>query len=387
MNDDRLSPREHAEVRDALIAGAQRIRPAGAHRMQIIAGVVAFVLIAGISGGAVTTAALLGSKQTAPVATSPTPPIPTPMVTPTPTPTPTATPAPPPPEGVVAFDGSCENVLSTEEVSQALGVAMEEFGPQWSTGAAERLGGIECTWRNATPSPYPSLVVSVYPAAVVPADELVEHEAQCAWEEGWAESAAPCNARSIVGDVWISMSAYPGLEDAATLDRLAESVAGRLSDFPSPRPEASTDAWWTLPACGVIDASVDIAAPFTASSQLLLPTKTSGIAGRVGAIERCEWSLDEGRVNVALRVIPGGAAAFDTIASSENAVLVEVDGAVAATTAMDDDPWEKYFPVLAVSDGVNLLILQPLPRMEIESSLRIADLGPLAAQILRLLNS
>ena len=30
MNDDGLTPREHSEMRDILLAGTQRIRPAGA---------------------------------------------------------------------------------------------------------------------------------------------------------------------------------------------------------------------------------------------------------------------------------------------------------------------------------------------------------------------
>ena len=36
MNEGGLSPREHAEMRDLVLAGTQRIRPQGAHRAQFV---------------------------------------------------------------------------------------------------------------------------------------------------------------------------------------------------------------------------------------------------------------------------------------------------------------------------------------------------------------
>ncbi|MFK4807324.1 hypothetical protein ACI3KX_15820, partial [Microbacterium sp. ZW CA_36] len=83
MNDD-LTPYEQSEMRDLVLAGAQRIRPAGRHRMQLVAGAVALVLIGVVSGGAITTAALLGSDaRPAPApTTSETRPAPSPSPTP-----------------------------------------------------------------------------------------------------------------------------------------------------------------------------------------------------------------------------------------------------------------------------------------------------------------
>ena len=72
MNDDRLSPREHSELRDIVLAGTQRIKPAGRHRAQLTAAAVALVLVGAVTGGAITTAAILGSESTAPVS-SPSP--------------------------------------------------------------------------------------------------------------------------------------------------------------------------------------------------------------------------------------------------------------------------------------------------------------------------
>ncbi len=58
---EELTPREHDDMRDLLLAGTQRIRPAGSHRFLISAG-VAIVLIAGTVAG-VTATALYGPRQ------------------------------------------------------------------------------------------------------------------------------------------------------------------------------------------------------------------------------------------------------------------------------------------------------------------------------------
>lgn len=51
-----LSPREHDEMRDLVLAGTQRIRPAGAHRAQFVAMGVSLVLVGAVAGGIVTSA-------------------------------------------------------------------------------------------------------------------------------------------------------------------------------------------------------------------------------------------------------------------------------------------------------------------------------------------
>lgn len=68
---DQLTPREHDDMRDLLVAGTQRIRPALSRRAQIGAG-VAVLLIAGTVGGVATTA-LFTSPDVAPAGPSPTP--------------------------------------------------------------------------------------------------------------------------------------------------------------------------------------------------------------------------------------------------------------------------------------------------------------------------
>jgi Tol biopolymer transport system component len=64
---DGLSAREHDEMRDMVLAGTQHIRPAGAHRGQLVAAGVSLVLIGAIAGGAVT-ATLRAERMLEPVA-------------------------------------------------------------------------------------------------------------------------------------------------------------------------------------------------------------------------------------------------------------------------------------------------------------------------------
>jgi hypothetical protein len=57
MNADApLTPREHSEMRDLVLAGTQRIRPAESHRTQLVAAGVALILVGAVTGGVVTTA-------------------------------------------------------------------------------------------------------------------------------------------------------------------------------------------------------------------------------------------------------------------------------------------------------------------------------------------
>lgn len=72
-----LSPREHDELRDLVLAGTQRIRPAGVHRAQFAAAGVALVLVGAVTGG-VLTATLRPDGPPAPAVTgspSPTTPV------------------------------------------------------------------------------------------------------------------------------------------------------------------------------------------------------------------------------------------------------------------------------------------------------------------------
>lgn len=54
MDDGGLSPFEHDEMRDLVLAGTQRIRPAGSRRGHIVGAAVALLLVGGLVGGVLT---------------------------------------------------------------------------------------------------------------------------------------------------------------------------------------------------------------------------------------------------------------------------------------------------------------------------------------------
>lgn len=68
---DELTPREHDDMRDLLLAGTQRIRPAVSRRAWLSAA-VAIVLVAGAVGGVVATAVNIAPRGDARVASDPT---------------------------------------------------------------------------------------------------------------------------------------------------------------------------------------------------------------------------------------------------------------------------------------------------------------------------
>jgi hypothetical protein len=67
--DDGLTAREHDEMRDLVLAGTQRMRPAGSPRAQLVAGGVALVLV-GILTGGILTATLRTDNAPAPIVTA-----------------------------------------------------------------------------------------------------------------------------------------------------------------------------------------------------------------------------------------------------------------------------------------------------------------------------
>ncbi len=371
MNSE-LTPRERSDMRDTILAGAQRLHSSSQRRMQVVAASVAFVLVAGISGGAVATAALVNANDRIAVTPTETPgPTPTPEHTPAPTPTPTPTPtesiapSPTPVDDVTAFGSQCAQVLSSAEVSESLGTLMKAFGPQWSTGAPEVLGGIECMWAEAASPASRVVTLWIYPVSSVP-------------ERYHAEPGT-----RIVGNVWLSLRTQGAA--GADVSRLWELAAERVRGLPEPHRIPVTAEWWTE-SCSRLETDLDVAGLVGATSADVTASVYGGtIPYQDGTISQCDWSLDGGESLLTVRVIPGGAVGYSSIASSEGARPVAVAGAAAATTAMDDSPWDEGFPVLAASDGVNLLILQ-LGRGSVpESPVPVEGLAPLAAGALALL--
>ena len=205
MNDDGLSPREHAEMRDLVLAGTQRIRPAGSRRNQVIAGALALVLVGAVSGAAITTAAIFGSDTTA---ATPTPsPVETVTEAPTatPTPTPTAAPSTPPTatgEAVLPFGGECESVLTDADATNAAGMPMALSDYRWRTGSDEVLGGIDCIWLSTEFYAAAAVKVFAFPLEVVP-PEVAEAVVPGCVDLGYETPTVQCTLAGTVDGTWL----------------------------------------------------------------------------------------------------------------------------------------------------------------------------------------
>lgn len=204
LNDDQLSSAEHDDVRARLLAGAKRIKPAGAHRRAIVTTTVAVAVVAVLSVGAIGAANFL-RMEPAPVATSS--PVPSPSATPTSTPIATPTPSATTVNRVVyepstRFTFDCEDVAP--DVSGFFGGAVPTVGstipraegnalvPGPMQYAFEQAGALYCMYGEQT-SAWAEI-------AIVPdAEGLLEHQQGVL---GGCERSFSCE---LIGGAYISV--------------------------------------------------------------------------------------------------------------------------------------------------------------------------------------
>lgn len=372
MNDDRLSPREHSEMRDILLAGTQRIRPAGGRRTQMIAASIALVLVAGVTGGAIATATIFGSDAIAPVST-PTPtvtsPDPTPTTEPSPTPDPPALPA----EGVVAFGGSCANILTDAEVDALRGVDMMLSDYRWLDGSDAVVGGIDCVWVSA--EEYLSAVVHVYafPEETAPSWQIETYPPGCT-ELGGDFPQLQCTRAEVIDGTWllVSATAAADLITEAGVDALFSTAAARLPSYPAPVPATPTAQWWGPMDCSAVVAQIDPALYGFERVALLdgqptMPATMCDLHFTAGSGENTSGEV------VNIRIVPGGAITFPTALAAEGATPVTVTGAQSAVIAPGLDRYEGSGQIIVATDGVNTLLVTPDYIRETEVALPIAD--------------
>jgi hypothetical protein len=362
---DELTPRERAEMRDLVLAGTQRIHPAGRRRSQLIAGAVALVLVGGVSGGAITTAALLGSDATPAPVTTPTD-RPTPTEEPTPTPTPE-----PPSLGAAPFGGDCANAITDPEADGLRGIGMTRSDYRWRTGANDVLGGIDCVWVSDEGYLIATLHLYAYPAEVVPAE--VSSAATSGCSQGPQDERLSCTAVGVVDGMWLLVraDAPPEQISADKVQALYESAVSRMRDHPRATPASRTDAWWAAPDCTALAASVDPAIYGYERVALLdqphspdsWPAHPVAIPSLADAAFACELHFTSGSGDsstgevVRVDVVPGGAVAFPSAVGAEYAQTVTVDGAEAAVIVPGLDRYEGSPDVVVATDGVNMLMV------------------------------
>lgn len=351
MNDE-LTPDERAAMRARIVGGARDIKPAGAHRNTVIAGSIAAVLVVAIAGGVAATSTLSAPE----IATTPSPtataaPVPTPATTPAPTSTPTPTPTEN--AGRAPFDGSCQNVLTADQLTSVTGHEMSDvtFVPHDSRFTLR--GGIFCDW--ASSDEYQGALLTV---AVLAADQQLP-----ALEADWfADPECPSDATYCTFS-WSddALQIHIRVRDSARADQRAEMAATiadmvrtRFVDYPAGVAEPPTDAWWSPWTCGDLSSSIDAGA--LGSDTVRTQDAGSGTYPMPGV---CEVTLSQadGHLRATASIVPGGAVGLDAmVASAYASETVSVSGATAAYWVELQSGYDGGgVRELWVTDGVNLL--------------------------------
>lgn len=377
MNDE-LTPDERAAMRARIVGGARDIAPAGAHRSAWIAGSVAAVLVVAIAGGVAVTSTL----SAPPVANTPSPTVSTaaPVPMPVTTPAPTSTPTPTPTEnaGRAPFDGSCQNVLTVDQLTSVTGHEMADvtFVPHDSRFTLR--GGIFCDWASADEYQGALLTVAVLAAdqqlPALEADWFADPE--CASDAmfctfSWSDDAVQIHIRVRDRD-----RADQRAEMAATI---ADLVRTRFVDYPAGVAEPPTDAWWSPWTCADLSSSIDAGA--LGSDTVTTQDAGSGTYPMPGV---CEVALSraDGPLRAITSIVPGGAVGLDAmVASAYASETVSVSGATAAYWVELQSRYDGGgVRELWVTDGVNLLTVGAVVGPDARSLDATPDLSILLAE-------
>lgn len=274
-------------------------------------------------------------------------------------------PSSPSTSGVVAFGGACENAMTDEDVTAAFGRPMTLVSARWELGAESVLGGISCLW-NSTEYNAAYVALQAYPSEIVP-DAIVEADGS-----GCQSDLNRC-VKSAGGDgTWIRVETWmhdqlPTVEMTAGMYDTART---RSAEYPPPSAVSGEDEWWKLPDCDDLAASLDSQALGFSAIESVPDDSLDGphdgephfIPESVGIARYCSMLLrgsGVGEVNVLLHFVAGAGLVTDVIARNSGAESVSVPGARAALVAPDRDPVDGGSDSLVVTDGVNVMTLQP----------------------------
>lgn len=397
MNDDRLSPREHTDMRDLVLAGAQRIKPAGAHRAAFAAAGVALVLVGVITGGALTAAGLFGSgPDVGPVASpSATVTSTTPVATPSALPTaPSATPD-------IPFGDDCDALLS-DATWQAItgGAPAPVSSPSLLSVMPDReasaalVGGLDCAWK-VDPGGAAVAALALFPLDTVSATSIDETS------QFGCDAYGMCGRAEIQGDMWVVATVYrrdadpysePSSGEAATLgaavDAMLADIATHADADRLGRAAASREGWWTIPDCAAFQDSVTVAAGM-ADPQPGYPTDNfpDGAVWDVlvgsGVDQWCPWYSyqDDGARLVEIYIQPGvGSPSADLL---EAAKPFDADGTVPPQVAGADAAYWISDGQASSSRSTKLLVVSGVNRITVSGD----DMEAVAAAVLAILNA
>jgi hypothetical protein len=372
LNDDELTPREHDDMRSRLLAGARTIQPVGSHRTAWISSTVAVALVAALAGGVFGVSTLLKADEPDPVSTSSPSPTSSPSVTPTTVPTAEPTAPGVASRGVMPFGGECVNVLTDAEATAAAGQAMHRSDFAWQTGELASSGGIDCLWLSTDDYLGALVDIYAYPDELVPADVRAVAKTGC--EPSKDGERIICDVSGVRDGVWLLVRTT-GKADAvspAGTQAAFDAAAERIDDFAAPEIAVPTESWWTALDCDELAAQLDPSTygfddirviDYSAESPPTTPHPNQ-ISSPAHAASSCDLSFTSGSgsenqsgTGVWVATVSGGAVTFDTAEAAEGGRPVEVDGALSARFVPGLDRYEGSWHILAVSDGVNVLML------------------------------
>lgn len=354
MNDE-LTPDERAALRARIVGGARGITPVGAHRGAWIAGSIAAVLVVAIAGGVVATSTLSAPPQ---IATTPSPSATvtetaTPTPTPSPTPSPSGTPTAVTSVGRAPFDGSCENVLTPDQLSRATGHPMDDvtFVPHDSRATVR--GGIFCSW--ASSDEYKAAMLSI---AVLPATEALPMPESASIGPEGCKPNGYCSRTGVADgvQVWVSLKTASEEVTAEQSAVLLDQVLTRAADYGAGIAATPTSQWWSPWDCAQLASGIDPAA-------LSYDTVTSVAYDPGYAVEEGRCSITSSRAESTWEptawIVAGGAVGLDEMAAAAyESTSVTVAGAVEAYWVRLESKLDGAAGTeLWVSDGTNLLVI------------------------------
>ncbi|MBO9626443.1 MAG: DUF3558 family protein [Microbacterium sp.] len=261
---------------------------------------------------------------------------------------PTASPS----EPRAAFDGDCEQVLSAEALSNALGRQLKVWSATWDDGADRGLGGVSCNWASGD---YPSVFarVEVYPTEVLDVSFVTGAAAN-----GCEADASSCVVSDVFGDVWVGVhvqaNGAAGHVDA--LRPVLADIGARVSTQPDPTPELRADWWGPVPTCA--DLQTKLAAGGTTATVVEERPATFDmyLDGPLRRTCTLTTTIDGAAYTALVHLRAGAASAVESALATSAEARVEYNGRVFAS-AGEQYPIDGAVLVLLGAVGPNLVEL------------------------------
>ncbi|RKE60282.1 hypothetical protein [Microbacterium sp. AG238] len=294
---------------------------------------------------------------------------------PSPTPTPT-----PDLEPVLAFDGDCDQMLTSEQRDELLGAGLHTGAEHQRMDDADlpvavdfdpvgTLGGIACSWfadeGTDLPDGVDALTVTVVPATEV-SNEFAARYSVATCEPKYDSTS--CRLGRVVGDAWIGASAGWGPAEAPNdlLTAAIDAVSANLPTATQPRRAVATDDVWSVPDCiwlGEAMGIEELIGPYLHGYWEGSEQPEEVLLAAAGAFRTCPLFSDGERIDydtqefhiLAPQVAPGLSWQWDEVRAraQESSTFVEVDVAGAADAFAVD--WGHGSHKAFATDGTNVV--------------------------------